>query len=48
MPPRVQSSFSYTPKTTIPIASGHEFQGKKSSSHIYERIKKREKGRGKT
>jgi hypothetical protein len=26
MPPRVRSFSSYTPKTTIPIASGHEFQ----------------------
>ncbi len=26
MPPRVQSSSSCTPKTTIPIASSYEFQ----------------------
>jgi hypothetical protein len=26
MPPKVRSFSSYTPKTTIPIASGHEFQ----------------------
>jgi hypothetical protein len=26
MPTRVQSSSSFTPKTTMPTASGHEFQ----------------------
>jgi hypothetical protein len=53
-PPRVWSSSSYTPKTTIAMASNSKFQtykhivcrAKKNNNHMYERIRKRMRGRG--
>jgi len=54
MPPKVQSSSSYTPKITIPTINHHEFQTHeqivckaKKICYMYEIIKERKRGRGK-